>query len=208
MGCVDATGTPNFASGTKDSASPAEWGPGQSGDDSPYAGEVDGGSFGGGTPGVCTFTIPGRVERSSVRLSSAALYGHVYAGEDSVHYPQSAGVTIPRTESPCGGGALRVLTGDDPYQFTNQDALINAAAISTAVSGTTSFASGVLRGNSPFVSAPTADGQGFLFPEGDLVIDGAVVSTNAQQAVVKLKGVLYDGVPVCTAGTSTFAREQ
>ena len=57
-------------------------------------------------------------------------------------------------------------------------------------------------------TAPTADGAGFVFHEGGLVVAGAVVSSNAQQAVVKLEAATYDGVAACTPGTYTLPREQ
>ena len=50
-------------------------------------------------------------------------------------------------------------------------------------------------------------GQAFAFDRGALSIGGVLQSHNAQQAVVDIDYIRWDGVDLCTAGVYTFAAE-
>ena len=93
------------------------------------------------------------------------------------------------------GTLLRAITSTQPFHFNRADHLANASTISTAISGQTTFASGVLHGDSPFAvehvssadfaaltvdmtwtcGAPTTDetlAQGYVFRASDLGCPG------------------------------------
>lgn len=53
----------------------------------------------------------------------------------------------------------------------------------------------------------TVEGKAFSFDRGNISVDGVVLSSNAQQAQVKINHVKWNGLPICTAGTCTFSAE-
>lgn len=53
----------------------------------------------------------------------------------------------------------------------------------------------------------TTEGKAFAFDRGPLSIDGVVLSSNTQQASVKINYLRWNSSDICTAGTYTFAAE-